>query len=180
MKKLLMIFVLTLALIITGCSALTETSQEEAFKTFVSEDERIQLTAPSSYTTIDEIKEMNVLSILGIGNKWQEKYVSVIAESKIDMTEDMDLEAYYEILKSMLELQISNSEFEEVENKEINGYDAKTFTIRGEINNLKFAYLYSIIETPDYFYQVITWTFNSRFEKHRDEFDDIIKSFTEL
>jgi hypothetical protein len=61
----------------------------------------------------------------------------------------------------------------------IAGNKAILSTMTGFVNNKEVFYKLGIIETPDYFYQIIVWTRQDKKEKLVGEMQKIIESFRE-
>jgi hypothetical protein len=61
----------------------------------------------------------------------------------------------------------------------VSGNQALQFDADGEVQNMKLKYLYSVVETPQNYYQIITWTLASRYQDNRPQLIDVINSFKE-
>ncbi len=51
------------------------------------------------------------------------------------------------------------------------------FEIRGEIDNLRIGYLYTILESDENFYRVLGWTTLSKFTSTVPKFQEMLQSF---
>lgn len=63
---------------------------------------------------------------------------------------------------------------------EINGRKAITFIVKGEVNNRRITYIYAIVDSPNAFNTVYSWTFSADFDKNKEELTKVVKSFKEL
>ncbi len=190
-QQILSISLLTLALTTAvGCGAKTtnatktpaktEKAQEVKTKDFKSPDGKLQITIPENWKQLDELKQINDKVSVAVGNKPNEEYATVISESKENFSKDMSLNQYYDIISKQLKKQITNAEISDVKDSEINGCKAKTFKIKGEVQNIKVSYIYGIIESPNSYNQVVTWTLTTKFDKNKDQLTKVIESFKEL
>ena len=177
-----------LVLTMSGCSLTDKLNEAKATgkttkstpKDIKSEDGKVQLTIPKDWEELSELKQVNEKICLGVGNKYKEKYGQVISESKEDFSKDITLDEYNNIIVEQVRAQISNGEFSKCKDIEINGYKAKIFEIKGEVSKVKVAYLYAIIDAPNSFNQVITWSLQSKYEQNKEELNKVIQSFKEV
>ncbi|MDT8717095.1 hypothetical protein IAI10_10530 [Clostridium sp. 19966] len=187
-KKVTYILLFVLLLIpAAGCSksndkttsskpAATETIKTKDFK---SDDGKLQVSAPTSWKEVSQIKSMNPLYKIGIGDLSKEKYLGVISESK-DNFDGMTLDKYYDAITSQLKTQITDAEISNVTDITISGSKAKIFQLKGTVNNVKITYINAIIDSPKAFNQVNSWTLTSSFDKNKSELENAVKSFKEL
>lgn len=189
LKKVLCACAISMLLIpAAGCSksksndnSTSKPAATEAVKTkdFKSEDGKLQVSAPTSWSEISDIKSMNPLYTIGIGDLKTEKYLGVITESKENF-DGMTLDKYYDAITTQIKQKIADVEITNVSDTTINGCKAKTFQLKGTVNNVKITYINAIIEAPKAFDQVNTWTLSTKFDKNKTELENAVKSFKDL
>ena len=164
-----------------GCSLADrinkEVSKNKTPQTLNSTDNNIQITVPGNWqkrTDLHDDAELQAANLMG------EQYVIILRESKADFGKAFNLDSLTKIARDNLKTAAKDTFFTEPVAVKINGYDAKQFEAGGEIENIKIKYLYAIVETPNNYYQIITWTMNSRFEKNKGILSEVIYSFKEI
>ena len=98
----------------------------------------------------------------------------------MDFSDDFTLDDYSDAVSSSMGGVMTSPEFSDIEALTINGYDAKQYTLSGEIDKIKIKYLVTLVETDNGYYQIISWSLLSRFDNALDTFKQIAESFTEL
>lgn len=104
----------------------------------------------------------------------------LLLNQKNDFGDGMTLDKYSDLIVKSLKGQIKNNEFSEIKDAEINGCKAKTFLIKGEVKDIKASYIYAVIELPNSYVHVVTWTLTSRYDKNKDKLIKVINSFKEI
>jgi hypothetical protein len=106
-------------------------------------------------------------------------YIMVIDESKakiISFGLDYDLDTYMKIASRALD-----SAGLYVNKKiQVNGYNALQTEIKKSFNGKNVVYKLTCIETPKFFYQVLTWTSEDRYEGNKDDMEKMVQSFREV
>lgn len=197
MRRKLAAFVSVLAAVclmlgtVTGCTGLKKqdgTAQSgsgekaqsiaaDKGKVFKSADGKVQLTAGNDWKQDDQL---NSEAGLQISNRIAEKYVIVISETKDNFAADMKLEDYYNIISDNMKQAVTSSTFQGPVDVTVNGSPAKQFEVHGEVDKTKVGYIVTVVETGTGFHQIISWTLENKFEKHKDELMEVSRSFTEL
>ena len=160
-------------------STSSDTTKKVTLSDFKSEDGKLQISAPNSWKSLAELKNVNSRISIGIGDKSKESYTSVISESKENVTKEFTLDKYYSMVTEQLKTQVAKSEITDVKDITVNGNKGKSFQLKGEVNNIKVTYLYGLIDSPNYYSHVLTWSLSSSFDKNKATFADIINSFKE-
>jgi hypothetical protein len=112
-------------------------------------------------------------------DKQRELYALVIDESKakiISFDLDYDLETYMKIASHILD----SAGMYVNKPLTINGNKALQTDIKKKLNNQSVIYRLTVVETPKYYYQLLAWTTDSRYESNKDDMDKIISSFREI
>ncbi|MGZ9584939.1 LptM family lipoprotein [Paenibacillus marinisediminis] len=172
MKKIL-IFVLTISMvaILAGCGG------KDNLTVFKSEDNKFQVSASDSWK--DANGTLHPDSSLQIYNPQKEKYFMAILESKEDFT-DFSLQSYYDIVTDSFISSLDTPDQGEVKEVTINGNKALQYTLEGNADNVNVAYLVTVIETPTHYGQLVAWTLKSKWDGYKDEYTNLINSFTEV
>lgn len=165
---------------VLGCGVFNQIKKsiEEAQKPQVmtSTDGKCQVTVPGSWqkqTTLNDVATIQAANLLG------ELYVIVIPESKEDIDKSVNLDFVTNVIRENLTKSINSTVFSEPVSVTINGMPAKQFEVSGEAENVKIKYLYAVVDAPQTYYQVVTWTLTSRFESNKDKLLEVINSFKE-
>lgn len=141
---------------------------------FTDERNKYQVNAPSDWS--DANRELHPESDFQIYNLRNEKYFMALIESKEDF-DDFSLQQYFDIVTESFLASLDKVEQGDIEEVTINGNKGLQYTIEASLDNLKIVYFVTIIETPTDYGQLITWTLKSKWDEHKNEYNDIINSF---
>ncbi|MEW6208995.1 MAG: hypothetical protein AB1631_11555 [Acidobacteriota bacterium] len=158
--------------------ALKKMSEDASGKPKVlrSKDGGSQITIPASWK---EETTLNNEAVIQAADVLNEMYVVVLADNKEDF-DNMTVEKYSELTRGAMMQGISSPQIGTPSRTTINSYPAMQCEIRGTVENVKIAYLHAVAETPKHFYQILTWTLPSRFEKNRPQLEEVMRSFKEI
>ncbi len=166
---------------VLGCSLVGKIKEgiekSQTPQVLISTDGKFQLTVPGNWKTETV---MNDAAKLQASNRFSELYTVVIRESKEDISETVDLDYYTEIVRGNLQKAAADVVMAEPVAVSINGYNARQFEASATVQNIKAKYIYAVLETPQGFYQIITWTLTSRYEKGKETLINVINSFKEI
>ena len=109
-----------------------------------------------------------------------EQYIIIIRENREDFGSKFTLDSLTDIARDNFKKGATDTFLSQPISVKINGYPARQFETSGEVDNIKVKYLYAIIETPQNYYQIITWTLSSKFDKNKSIFSEVINSFKEF
>lgn len=141
-----------------------------------SKDGRFQLTVPGGWR---EDKSLNDEATIGGSNAIAEMYAAVISESKGDYAKDLDLREYTRLISEQMSKSVKESTATAPSATTINGHPALQYELRGTVERVGIAYLMTIVETPNDYHQVVTWTLPSRFDKNKETLQQVTASFKE-
>lgn len=165
---------------VLGCSAIrklqTALEKTQEPQIFTSTDGTCQVTVPGSWR---KETDLNREATLQASNRLSEQYVVIIRESRQDFGNAVNLPMVTNVIRDNLKKTLTNAVFTESLNVSINGYPAQEFEAAGEFENIKAKYLYGVVETPQNYYQIITWSLASRFDENRPRLLEVINSFKE-
>lgn len=114
-------------------------------------------------------------SEIGVGNGSREVYALVIQESRGDY--DGDLQAYDNQVIKAMRSKLSDTDVSDVEIRTINGLPGRQHRLAGTHEKLHIVYFVATIETPEHFYQVLTWTLASKEANAKASLIGVIDSF---
>jgi len=151
--------------------------------TFTSPDGRVSITAPAGWA---KGTFKSNLGKIRISNRAQHGYGEVIIESKADLKDGLNLSGYAQIILKLAAKTTSatgNTEdrtLSEPTSLTINGYPAMRYEIRATVQNTKFIYARTFVETPDFFVQVLMWTVPSHLTENQADFGSIVGSLKKI
>lgn len=142
-----------------------------------SNDGKSQLTVPGAWKVQTRLNEEAGLQV---GNPVAEQYAIIISESKEDFTEEMTLEDFTGLIRQNAEELIKDPIISENKSLIINGYPAKQFEVAGSIDNIKAKWIYTLIDAPENYHQIMAWTLASRYEQNKPVLLEVTNSFKEI
>lgn len=132
---------------------------------------------PSNWAELPQlIKESDAQ--LGVGNGRRELYTIVLEESKQDI--ESDLEGYDNLVLTNMKAKMSGAELSEVTIRTVNGLPARQHRLEGSFDRIGIVYHIATVESPDAFYQVLTWTLRSKEPTAKPILEEVINSFRVL
>lgn len=179
MKKITALLLLMITL--TSCE-----SGEE--KQTVTIDNRYSLDLPSF---LAEGIDLNDDASLQYQNILREFYVIVIDEPKSDITAVIadngltgmyptEFDAYTDLMLDGFDAALDITKESEVIDTTINQMPARLININATVEGLKAYYALALIEGKNNYYQVLSWTVDSKEAEHKDLMKQIIYSFKEV
>lgn len=145
--------------------------------TVTAKDGSCEIKVPSH---MSETNDLNTQAVLQASNPKREIYVMVINDDTDDFAKGTTIDKYATMLQDDVKKRLQNAEFSSISNSTINNLDAREFEATGEMGAVKGKFKYAVVKTVDNFYQVITWTLPTEFDKNKAEMDTIIKSFSAM
>ncbi len=168
-----------LLLVVLGCSNFMKgfkSGIEGKPQVMTNTDGTYQLTVPGNWS---KQTDLNKEATLQAANPREELYVIVIKEPKTDFPKSATIDTVTDLVKDNAREAITNATFTEPLPTLINGNFARQFEVGGNVSNIDAKYLYTVIETQQYYYQVMTWTLADRFTKNKAKMRDVCNSFKE-
>lgn len=173
--------ILLLLAFTVGCNLVNQIQkkieEDKKPKVITGTDGKSQITVPGNWSIQ---KNLNDDATIQVANLRAEQYAIVISESKVDFTSEMTLSDFAEIIKENARNAITNPVMTEIKALSVNGHSAVQFEAEGSMNNIKAKWLYTIIDAPKNYHQIMTWSLQSKFEANRPAFVDLINSFKEI
>lgn len=104
-------------------------------------------------------------------------YLLVVSENDSNVQRfgiDDNAHEYRMLLANALD---SPPELTRTDVNEINGHSAVQYEISGRVDGVAVVYLHTTVAIEDTYYQIVTWTEESRFPIAEEEFQEVIGSF---
>lgn len=175
------IFSLFLVFLFTvGCGAINQIKKEfektQQSKILTSKDGDCQLTVPGTWREDSDLHEE---AIIQTSQRFGELYVVVLSSNKEDFTNEMTLDSLTKMLRASMSNNLMQSESTNPVRTTVNHLPAEQFEMSGSISGIKAKYVYTVVETPDNFYQILAWTLASRYDSNKQKLLDVTNSFQE-
>jgi hypothetical protein len=165
-------------------SGTTENISDKDLNT-VNVDTKFSMTIPKY------MKVMNTLNdeaTLQYANIYKELYTVVMVEDKAEFVEFYKDYSEYDNNKSLIEnygkarLKSFKESMKVLKTKhygltKINGNNANQFTLKGNIDNIDVAYLFTSVETEKDIYFIMSWTLLDRYKRYENILEVINGSF---
>lgn len=88
--------------------------------------------------------------------------------------------SYLQVAQKQLVGTNGQIDYSPVTSLQINGQDARQYTIEATIEGEELYYLYTIIDGDMHYYQILNWTYSTKKDQYQDLFNQISQSFKEL
>lgn len=164
-----------------GCSAISQIKKEvdksQSPQTLRATDGKSELTVPGTWSVQ---KGLNDQATLQAANPFAEQYAIVMSESKMDFTDDMNLDGYTKIMLDNVRETITDPVISETKSLTVNGYPARQFEVGGSVQNIKASWIYTLIDAPQNYHQILTWSTASKFGQNKPVLLEAVNSFKEL
>ncbi|MFD3270922.1 PsbP-related protein [Paenibacillus dendritiformis] len=147
---------------------------------FTSLDGTMQLTLPSTWRQDDELNSMAQFAAYHRSNN---RFAFVSRTSTADLEEGATVDDIIDRTINAGEISMEDMEVIEIRDASVGPDAAKQLEFRGidkHVAKDKFHYLVTTVEKGDYFYQIVFWTKESKFEKYKEEFEQATQTFKVL
>jgi hypothetical protein len=142
---------------------------------FLSETDSLNPNASLQYQNLD--KELFVIVI----EEDRKEFTRKIIENNAEEVYPPNLKGYTDIINHSIGETITISARTEIEDLEIKGLPAKTFTIQGQtIDKIAVYYSFTVVKGTDNYYQIAQWTAKSHKALFESQMVEIAKSFKQL
>lgn len=170
-----------LCLILTGTVLLAACGSEPNLSKTLTSENGLEMRIPDSWT---EDSALNPGADLQASNREAESYVVVISDLKQDLQEDVTLEefgdfAVQQFMAGLNDPDLSFADLDEPERVESSGLEGLRYEISASPDDLDLSYLFTVIESPDRFTQVVAWTERPRMDEQRQTLEAISDSVTQ-
>ena len=143
-----------------GFKAASEAIEEaSAEKMFTTDDGLVSIDGQTFWTNVDTGSPD---ASLEIGNLLREEYLLIITEPKSDFPQDFGLLDYANLVGETMADTLEDPPAIELSNTQINGMNAYQHEMRGKSDGLDIVWWNTYLEGTDHYYQVISWTLQSK------------------
>ena len=163
--------VLVLAVFVFGCSLFNQKPQ-----VVTGTDGKSQLTVPGTWNTQTDLNDNATIQV---GNVILEQFTIVISESKEDFA-TLDFDDYIDIIRRSAKQTLTDAVLTESRSITVNGYPAVQFEVDGSVARIKAKWLYTLVDAPKNYHQVLAWSSAAKYEKNKPVFVDVVNSFKEI
>ncbi|HEX5034712.1 MAG TPA: hypothetical protein VFW62_09545 [bacterium] len=141
-------------------------------------DGRLTVTLPPSWSTVESL---NPLANLKVGDPKADIYLIVVSEKKSEVQGDNHtLQKYSQNARTRLTASMSGVRQEGPWWVSVGQHRALRYEIYGTAQDgMKVTYVHTIVETPEYFHQVVGWAEASNYPKHRKAIREVADSVRE-
>ncbi len=147
--------------------------KEPAPKVLVAKNGSAQMTVPGNWK---EDAELNDAADVQASRRLSELYAMVLSEPRGPLG-DANVDEVSELTRYRQLASFTGGSEKGPERRIIHGHPAVQYELRGAgENGLRIVMLHTVIETPSNFLQVIAWTTEDRWEKHRERLQKIVDS----
>ena len=142
---------------------------------FLSKTDELNLNASLQYQNLD--KELFVIVI----EEDRQEFTRKILENKVEEVYPPNLKGYTDIVYHSIGETIKISAKTDIEDVEINGLSAKTFTIQGQTQDrISVYYSFTLVKGKDKYYQIAQWTAKNQKALFEKQMKEIAASFKQL
>ena len=146
-------------------------------RVITSVDNLFTVKLPVNWTIL---KDLNDEATIEIGNLEEDVYCITFSERKIDFEPAVTLNEFYEAVLNGTAGSLQKANIKRLPQLSSFKLDHRRAMIDGEIEYNEIIYIVQIVETKDYFYQIISYTPKDNAENLLPLFDEITNSFREL
>lgn len=143
-------------------------------KVFTSSDGQVQFTLDKGWTEDPAIQKQ---AVLGVSQRKKEKYAMVNIVPKSSMADNATLEDFKAVVMTNLNAALTNPKESNNETIQVDSTEARLFEISGEAQKVKLHYLMALVDKGGAFYQVSTWSSQSKFSAVKEDLLKAIQSF---
>ena len=138
-----------------------------------SDDGKSRLGVPGNWV---QIPQLNAKATLHLGHKEEERYVIVLTDPKADFS-GMTLAKHHQTTRESMLKKMTNSSATEPVSLTINGLPALQDELRGTQGQADVVFLHTTVEGDQNFYQILTWTLQSRWPEASEQLHKVAASF---
>jgi hypothetical protein len=145
-------------------------------KVVTSNDGACRFTVPDLW---EKVPALSSDANIQVSDRFNDAHVMVVREPRIDMAADVTIDDYVTLLQQTLPNHLDDVQLAPAETFRIHTYEGKQFYAVGTAREIKVRvkYIYTVIMTENEFFQIISWTSPSRYEKNKPTMLSVIRSF---
>ncbi len=140
---------------------------------------------------LKEVDDLNAAASLQYQSGIKEFYVLVLDESKDEVHAGINennlaeiyennIEGYSKLIVENFQQGLAEPDFSETIDTIINGLPAKLTSVKGIVEDIEIFYSLGVYEGEENYFQVLTWTLESRKDKYKSKMKKILCSMKDL
>ena len=151
---------------------------EEKYRNHISYDNKFSIDAPVQYKEISEKHSLNAKGVIELNNEEKAAYVLVVPTSKVNLKKNFKTfrNESFKQKETFYKTKITNYEKLTIDDHDAE-YGEIYYTSETGVNTYIRAY---VVETDNYFVQMVLWTVADNESLVQDDFDLIASTFREL
>jgi len=166
--------ILAIALLICVAVACKQLQSLGRPTVLTSPDGKFQLTVPAGW---QERPSLHAKATIKAANPFEETYVIVISENKIDFASDMTLDTFTDLTRRSMLSKVTEGDSTPPLPVKISGNDGRQYVLEGVVDNIRISYVITAVETAEHYHQIITWTLRSRIDQKQATLLKVTESF---
>ncbi|MEK6281399.1 MAG: hypothetical protein AABN95_13685 [Acidobacteriota bacterium] len=171
------LLLLPLSLACTLAGVVKKAAESQGPFTLTSSDSKTQLTLPGGWR---EEKQLNDIAVLQAAHSFEEMYIVVVRANKQDYADDITLKDFVELTRTDVIANLQEPQSTDPVATKVADYPAMEYRLDGIVDKIKIRYIYTVVERSNYYYQIITWTLPSHFDRNQTTLRQVTQSFREL
>ena len=161
---------------IVGIGALTLLGRTVEPTVVTAIDGQSQVTVPGTWKSRDDLNDQAELQV---ANPAREQYLIVLTEARSDLV-GFTLETYAQTVLDNLAVSLDDPTISEARPLTLGGRPAVQYEVRGTVDRIRAVYWLTAVEGSSSYFQVLTWTIESKAEGNAQVLQDVVASFREL
>ncbi|HLM02337.1 MAG TPA: toll/interleukin-1 receptor domain-containing protein, partial [Pyrinomonadaceae bacterium] len=149
-------------------------AQTKLFVTSI--DGACRLSVPNSWSK----EAVNLTGKLAVKSPNSEIYVLVIPELKSDFPAPSTIDTYVGTIRDNLRKTVAEPHFSDPVSTVIGGFSARLLEVEGIVSEVKWKFLYAMVETPERFYQIVCTISAGKYSKNKALLLGVVNSFQEI
>ncbi|MFC7393805.1 hypothetical protein [Scopulibacillus cellulosilyticus] len=133
----------------------------------------LQLTLPDGW---QEDKLLNPQAALAASNRTKDEYILVFAYAKREFSKNARLDNFINAMQANMKVEAKNMVVGQENNVTVDRLPAKQVNIKGEISGIKAEMLVTYLEKGDYFFQMMAWTSEDKYEGSKQDLKQVSES----
>jgi len=152
-----------------------EVQETEIKKEFRSDSGELAISATDLWSVDESLHDGSKLSLY---NEEYQSYLIILTDKKELFSSETSLEHYGELVAESTMEGLEEGTVSETEKLEINGLEARSFSVSGLVDDISVTYKFLVLEDKSDFHQVVTWSFSENIENNPEYYDEILHSYT--
>ena len=136
-------------------------------------DGKFEVLKPGSWSLRDDLNDQ---ADLQMGNRFSDVYGVILSEDQTEYDSYVSLSDFSYLTREAFEEILKGIHQTGPENLTLQGQKAIRYDITGELEGMPVRYWHVVVESGDFYHQIVLWTRESRFERNAADFDLVLNS----